>query len=72
MQVYRLETTVAPDGTLSIKGIPFVAGEHVEVIVRRHKKGKSPGQRYSLRGKPIRYIDPFDSVTEDDSGHYSP
>jgi hypothetical protein len=66
MQVYRLETTVASDGTLSIKGLPFVAGEHVEVIVRRHKKGKSLGQSYSLRGKPFRYIDPLDSVAEDD------
>jgi hypothetical protein len=66
MQVYRLETTVASDGTLSIKGLSFVAGEHVEVIVRRYKKGKGAGQCYSLRGKPFRYIDPFDSVAEDD------
>lgn len=66
MQVYRLETTIASDGTLSIKGLPFVAGEHVEVIVRRHKKSKSPGQCYSLRGKPFRYADPFASVAEDE------
>ena len=38
METYRLRTTVAEDGKLSIKGLPFRAGEQVEVIVRGGKK----------------------------------
>ena len=39
---------------------------YVEVIVRRYKHGKGEGKRYPLRGKPVRYTDPFGSVAEED------
>jgi len=38
VETYRLRTTVAEDGKLSINGLPFRAGEQVEVIVRGGKK----------------------------------
>ncbi|MGB6064552.1 MAG: hypothetical protein WBG50_07065 [Desulfomonilaceae bacterium] len=64
MQDYRVETKVSSDGSLTIPDVPFQPGDKVEVIVRSHKE--SQGKRYALRGKPIRYTDPFGSVAEED------
>lgn len=65
MQTYRLETIIPSDGSLTIAALPFRAGEKVEVIVRRREQNKRR-ERYSLRGKPIRYIAPFESVAQND------
>ena len=44
--------------------MPFRTGEKVEVIILGIQ---GDGQkRYSLRGKPVRYAAPFDSVAESD------
>jgi hypothetical protein len=64
MQDYRVETKVSSDGSLIIKGLPFQAGDKVEVIIRSHKHGERKDICYTLRGKSIRYIDPFGSVAE--------
>lgn len=66
MQTYSVETTVSNDGTLTIKGLPFRAGDKVEVIVRSCERKQEPRERCPLRGKPIRYLDPFESVAQDD------
>lgn len=66
MPDYRIETRVSSDGSLIIKGLPFEAGDTVEVIIRSRKYQEEPGSRYPLRGKPIRYVDPFGSVAEED------
>jgi len=66
MLQYRVETTLTDDKKLLIKGLPFHAGEKVEVIVRSYKEKKEHTQRYPLRGKPFRYVDPFASVAEND------
>lgn len=66
MQDYRVETTVERDGWLTIKGLPFPAGDRVEVIIRSQELGNGKGNRYPLRGKPIRYTDSFESVAEGD------
>ncbi len=66
MQTYRFETTVKKDGTVAIKGLPFSAGEKVEVLVRRQEEKPFPKKKYALRGKPFRLSDPFESVSEDD------
>lgn len=66
MQDYKVETTVSSDGSLTIKGLPFQAGDRVEVIIRSREARKEEGTRYPLRGKPIRYTDPFESVAEED------
>jgi len=69
MQTYRIETTISKDGTISIKGLglPFAKGDKVEIMVRSRKleKDKNKG-KYTLRGLPINYIKPFDSVAESD------
>ena len=66
MQMYRVETTVSGEGTLTIKGLPFRAGDKVEVIVRGQERERERSMRYPLRSKPIRYVDPLRSVAEDD------
>ena len=33
MQAYRVETTVAQDGTLTLSNLPLRAGEAIEVII---------------------------------------
>ena len=66
MQDYRVETRISSDGSLTIKGLPFQAGDRVEVIIRSHKYGEGKGTSYPLRVKPIRYTDPFESVAEED------
>lgn len=66
MQDYRVETKVSSDGSLIIKGLPFQAGDKVEVIIRSYRPGDRKGAYYPLRGKPIRYTDPFGGVAEED------
>jgi hypothetical protein len=66
MQTYRVETVVSSNRTLTIKGLPFQVGEKVEVIVRRRERERERRGRYPLRGKPIRYVEPFGSVAESD------
>ena len=62
MQTYRIETTVAPNRELTIRGIPFSPGEEVEVIILNHPRQAKKRRRYALRGKPVCYSRPFDSV----------
>ena len=64
MQAYRVETVVAQDGTLTIGGIPFRVGEKVEVIILCRSHEPEERERYPLRGKPVRYLAPFESVAE--------
>lgn len=66
MQIYRIETTISSDGTLTIKELPFRAGDKVEVIVCEREREQERSWCYPLRGRPIRYLDPFGSVAEDD------
>lgn len=66
MSDYRVETRVERDGTLTIKGLPFQAGDRVEVTVRSRPGGNGNGESYPLRGKPLRYTDPFGPVAEQD------
>ncbi|MEW6716253.1 MAG: hypothetical protein AB1345_01935 [Chloroflexota bacterium] len=67
MTTYRVETTISKDKTISIKDLPFSEGDKVEVIVRSCQY-KKYHQRYPLRGQPIKYIKPFESVAEGEWG----
>lgn len=64
-QTFRTKTLVTKDGKVSIKGLPFRAGESVEVIVRRGKKARRTA-KYPLRGKVLVYRDPFKGVAVND------
>jgi hypothetical protein len=65
MQTYRVEVTVSDNGTVLINNLPFQAGDKVEVFVRGREPVIDKTDPYPLRGTPIRYIDPFESVAED-------
>ncbi len=66
MSIYRTTTTVTSNGTLTIEHLPFEPGEQVEVVVSHSSQASDTQQRYPLRGTPIRYIDPFGGVAEED------
>ncbi len=67
MESYRVETTISRDGMLTIHGVPFRAGDRVEVIVLARGRKQEGADPYPLRGKPIRHVAPFDSVAEEDA-----
>jgi hypothetical protein len=66
MKDYKVETKIERDGSLTIRGLPFRAGERVQVIVRSQQAPPGNGDRHPLRGKPVRYTNPFGSVAEGD------
>ena len=66
MQTYWMETIISPNRVLTVRGVPFRAGEKVQVIIISPPRKWERKERYPLRGKPIRYIAPFDSVAENE------
>jgi hypothetical protein len=67
MQAYRLEITITQDKTLTLRSLPFQAGELVEVIILPKAPAPSvPHDRYPLRGTPITYINPTEPVAQTD------
>ena len=66
MTTYRVEITIPKEKTISIRDLPFAVGERVEVVVRKRPQTPKPQQRYPLRGKPVTYAAPFESVAEND------
>jgi hypothetical protein len=66
MTTYRVEITIPKEKTISIRDLPFAVGERVEVVVRKRQQTPKPQQRYPLRGKPVKYAAPFESVAEND------
>jgi len=67
MQTYWIETIISPNRVLTVRGVPFRAGEK-EVIILSPPRKRERKERYPLRGKPIRCIAPFDSVAENEWG----
>ncbi len=69
MNAYKVETVVTEDGTLILQGLPFHAGDAVEVIILERSSYQqettttpaSASNLYPLRGKqPYQYDDPFE------------
>ena len=66
MGTHRVETTLERDGTLTLKDLPFQAGDEVEVIIlAREAKANGPAC-YPLRGQPLQYDEPTAPVAQDD------
>lgn len=59
MERHRIETTLKHDGILTIEGLPFHAGETVEVIILPSRAPREPSA-YPLRGTPVKYPDPLE------------
>jgi hypothetical protein len=66
MSTHHVETKLTEDGKLTLSDLPFHAGEAVEVIVMSRTNKTPNADRYSLRGKPIQYIEPTEPVAEED------
>lgn len=61
----RAKTLIIKGGKISIKGLPFRAGESVEVTIRRGRKSARMA-KYPLRGKKIVYREPFKGIAIND------
>jgi hypothetical protein len=66
MQAYRIEATVAPDGSVVIHHLPLTAGDVVEVIVLVQEQKKDVKEQYPLKGTPVVYHKPTEPVAEDE------
>ncbi len=56
-----IETTLTENGTLTIKDLPFQAGDAVEIIIKERPSHPPKSNPYPLRGKqPYRYDDPYE------------
>jgi hypothetical protein len=74
MNAHKIEVVLAEDGTLILRGLPFHAGDAVEVIILEAKTSQhdvesqaSPeANLYPLRGKVVRYDDPTSPVALED------
>ena len=66
MQALRVETQVRQDGSILLNGLPWLAGESVEVIVLPQGRPKVKNPDRPLEGLPLHYERPFDPVAEED------
>jgi hypothetical protein len=66
VEAYRTNVIVHDDGTVVIGGLPFRKGQRLEVILLEQTKSREDVASYALRGEPVEYAAPFDSVAEDD------
>ena len=73
MNAHEIETVLTEDGTLTLRGLPFHAGDSVEVIILENRTSQheaptdSPDSNpYPLRGTVIRYDDPTEPVALED------
>lgn len=65
MYVYRIETSVGKDSSLTLERLPFKPGKEIEVIIIE-RNNRLQNKSYSLRGKPIRYDNPTEPVAQND------
>jgi hypothetical protein len=66
MQAHRTKAIVSENGSLTIERVPFPAGKPVEVVVFPAQSQSRQGERYPLRGTPIRFDDPNEPVAQSD------
>jgi hypothetical protein len=66
MNAHHLETTLEKDGTLVLEGLPFHAGDSVEVIIVTRSSKSASGNRYPLQGTPVIYENPTEPVALED------
>jgi len=76
MQAYRVETTVEPDGSLTVRDLPFVKGEKVEVIVLpsllKEPQPLTEAELHPLRQMRGVYLqDPFAPAIPDETSEQS-
>jgi len=62
MEIHRA-LIITEDGTLAIKGLPFAAGDKVDVIIRNQTADTPAPGNYPLRGTLLRFTDPFEPAS---------
>ena len=71
MNAHKLTATFTEDGKIVLTGLPFHAGDTVEIIVlerpKEHKLSQDEKSQYPLEGTVLQYEDPFEPAvsTED-------
>ena len=66
METFRLDTTLTQDGTLTLRDLPFQAGDAVEVIIVSRASASAEHRAYPLRGKVLHYDNPTAPVAQED------
>lgn len=67
MKAHRFETLVSVDGSVTVKGLPFVEGQAVEVIVRLRQHGQEVVPTPDiLRGSVCTYDHPLEPAIRAD------
>ena len=66
MAAVHVQAVVGGDGTLTVRGLPSLAGHRVDVVVRDADTERQKPRIYPLRGCPLRYEKPFEAVAEDE------
>lgn len=64
MNTHRVEATINQDITLTLNGIPFHAGDKVEVINLERPLKPNGDNPYPLRGHPVQYDAPTEPVAK--------
>ncbi len=63
MKAHKIATTLTEDGKLVLQGLPFYAGDMVEVILLHQTQAQNPSpptpNQYPLQGTVYRYDEPF-------------
>jgi hypothetical protein len=66
MSTHRTQATLIEDGALTLKDLPFHAGDSVEVIIVARSSSPDQQANYPLRGLSVRYEDPTEPVAQED------
>ena len=66
MKAYRVEKTIAANGELTLRALPFQEGDEVEVIILSHEAAPHARTPSPLRGKVLEYLDPTEPVAQED------
>ncbi len=71
MTTFKTKAKITEKGSVTLSGIPFDIGDEVEIIVQNLGRRPASDKTYPLRGKPFKYIRPYDSVAEEDWKDYT-
>jgi len=66
MTAHRVEVTLNQDGSLTLDGLPFYAGEAVEVIILSRTTLAGAQSAGALRGSVIQFVNPTEPVAQED------
>jgi len=63
---HRIETRIENGGTIILHDLPFHDGEKVVVVITSRPVEADQKKLYPLRGLPVIYKNPFESVAENE------